>query len=102
MISLHYLLPEAVVANSELVGEPRRRSPDPAPADHLRSGPRLGKEQRIVHRRIFFGLQAVPEEVSCDQITLLGQVVIQLENTVVLAIVIVQIHIQFAVVRCPD
>lgn len=94
MISLHYLLPEAVVANSELIGKPRRGSPDPTSADNLRSGPRLGKDQRIEHGHIFFRLQAVPEEVSCDQITLLGQVIIQLENTVVLTIVIVQIHIQ--------
>ena len=60
-------------------------------------GLRLGEKQRIRDRRIFFGLYAVPEKVGADQIAFLGQVVIQFHNSVVLAIVIVQVQSQFTV-----
>ena len=37
VIGLHHLLPEPVVANSELVGEAGRGCPYPACSDHLRA-----------------------------------------------------------------
>ncbi len=94
VIGLHHLLPEPVVADAELVGEPRSRRPDPAAADHLGPRPCLRKKQRIDHGGVFFGLNAVAKEVGADEVALLGQVVIQLHDSVVLAITIVEIQIQ--------
>jgi hypothetical protein len=88
------LLPEVVEAEAQLVGETGGGHPYPAGAENLCAGLRLGEEEGIDDVGVFFGLQAVAEEIGAEEGVLCRIAVVGFDDCVVFAIeiVVVEIH----------